>query len=1164
MMKVADRIIDHEGRLSVASVPDGADGYLLAALVKASGDSPLVFVTRDEARARTLIDALHFFAPGLDPVFFPAWDCLPYDRVSPNPAIVADRMAVLALLARGKVPLLITTVNAIGQRVPMRDTIEGAALTAKIGDQISQASLTEFLSANGFQRVGTVLEPGDFAVRGGLLDLFPAGHERPLRLDFFGDELETIREFDPVTQRSLNKQDALSLVPATEFTLDPDTITRFRTSYTARFGAATSGDPLYEAVSEGRRYQGMEHWLPLFCGQLDSLSAYTAGARYILDHHVEDAAQERAQTIKDYYEARQDDEVSHGSFSIPAYKPLPPEALYLTADEWTGMLGAHEAIALSPFDIPDGPQVIDFAGRAGRNFGPERQSEGVNVFDALKSHLGNIVARGERVVIAAYSTGAQDRLAHVLADHEIAPVTPVNDFADVQKLPRATIGLAVLPVEAGFEHDGLALITEQDVLGDRMVRQASRRKKPEDFLTDAGTLSVGDLVVHAQHGIGRYDGLETIKAAGAPHDCLALTYHGEDRLFLPVENIELLSRYGGDADEVQLDRLGGVAWQSRKARLKKRLLEMADELIRIAAARELRQVEKILPPEGAFDEFCARFPYTETEDQQNAIDDVMDDLAAGKPMDRLVCGDVGFGKTEVALRAAFVAAMGGQQVAVVVPTTLLARQHYKNFTDRFKGLPIRIGRLSRLVSQADAKATKKEMAEGQVDIVIGTHALLQDGINFKNLGLLIVDEEQHFGVKHKESLKELRADVHVLTLTATPIPRTLQLAMTGVRDLSLIATPPVDRLAVRTFVAPYDGVIIREALLREHYRGGQSFYVCPRISDLQEIAEFLKESVPEVKFAMAHGQMAPGTLDDIMTAFYDGQFDVLLSTTIVESGLDIPTANTMIVHRADMFGLSQLYQIRGRIGRSKARAYCYLTYPAQRKLNPQAEKRLKILQSLDTLGAGFTLASHDMDLRGAGNLLGDEQSGHIREVGFELYREMLEEAIASLKEGGDGLGDGGEKWSPQINLGTAVLIPEGYVSDLDVRLQLYRRLSSLTSELEIEGFGAELIDRFGPMPEECEFLLKIVAIKLFAKQAGVEKLDAGPKGGTVSFWQDQFANPAGLIGFVQDNIIGVKLKSDHKMVYKRDWSNIDTRLKGALSLMRKLASIASDGDQSAA
>ena len=586
--------------------------------------------------------------------------------------------------------------------------------------------------------------------------------------------------------------------------------------------------------------------------------------------------------------------------------------------------------------------------------------------------------------------------------------------------------------------------------------------------------------MHADHGIGRFIGLRTIEAAGAPHDCLELHYQGDDRLFLPVENIELLSRYGSDTADAVLDKLGGVAWQSRKAKLKKKLLEMAGELIRLAAEREMLGAPKITPPDGIYGEFAARFPYDETEDQQTAIDHVLDDLSAGRPMDRLICGDVGFGKTEVALRAAFLAAMEGFQVAVVVPTTLLSRQHYRTFADRFSGLPVKVRQASRLVGARELNETKRGLADGTVDIVIGTHALLGSSVSFRNLGLLVIDEEQHFGVKHKERLKTLKSDVHVLTLSATPIPRTLQLALTGVRELSLITTAPVDRLAVRTFITPFDPVVIRETLLRERYRGGQSFYVVPRISDLTEVRTFLQEQVPELKIATAHGQMPPGELDDIMNAFYDGKYDVLLSTTIVESGLDIPIANTLVVHRADMFGLAQLYQLRGRVGRSKLRAYSLFSLPANRTLTATAERRLKVLQSLDTLGAGFQLASHDLDIRGAGNLLGEEQSGHIREVGYELYQQMLEEAVAELK-GAEGAADQG--WSPQITIGTAVMIPERYVPDLQLRLGLYRRLGDLHGADEIDAFAAEMIDRFGPLPDEVEHLLKIVFIKTLCRTA---------------------------------------------------------------------------------
>ena len=554
-----------------------------------------------------------------------------------------------------------------------------------------------------------------------------------------------------------------------------------------------------------------------------------------------------------------------------------------------------------------------------------------------------------------------------------------------------------------------------------------------------------------------------------------------------------------------------------------------------------------------YDEFCAGFPYEETDDQQAAIDAVLDDLASGRPMDRLVCGDVGFGKTEVALRAAFAAVMNGKQVAVVVPTTLLSRQHTKTFTDRFRSFPVRVGQASRLVPSAELAKVKKGLADGQVDIVVGTHALLGKTIKFKDLGLVIVDEEQHFGVAHKEKLKQLRAEVHVLTLTATPIPRTLQLALTGVRDLSLIGSPPVDRLAVRTFVAPFDPLTVREALLRERYRGGQAFYVCPRIEDLAGAKDFMDKTVPEARVAVAHGQMPSSVLEDIMSAFYDGKYDVLLSTTIIESGLDIPTANTLIVHRSDMFGLAQLYQLRGRVGRAKVRAYALFTLP-ERRITATAERRLKVLQSLDTLGAGFQLASHDLDIRGAGNLLGEEQSGHIKEVGFELYQQMLEEAVLSLKAGiAEPVAD---RWSPQITIGTPVLIPEEYVADLSVRLALYRRLAEIEEEQEIEAFGAELVDRFGSLPAEVEHLLRIVAIKGLCRRANVEKIDTGPKGAVISFRDNEFSNPEGLIAFIREQGTGARVRPDMKVVLFADWEQPEQRLKGTTAILRSLVRIA--------
>ena len=744
----------------------------------------------------------------------------------------------------------------------------------------------------------------------------------------------------------------------------------------------------------------------------------------------------------------------------------------------------------------------------------------------------------------------------LLQDHGLATAKAVEAFADIAQEHETTLSVVVLPLGRGFTTDEIALVTEQDLLGERLARRA-RKRKAEAFIADASQLGESDLVVHLEHGIGRYGGLETLDVGGAPHDCLKVVYHGDDRLYVPVENIEVLSRFGSEQDGMMLDKLGGVAWQARKAKLKERIKEMAEQLIRIAAERELKSAEVFALPEGAYDEFCAPFPFTETDDQIRAIADVVEDFAKGRPMDRLICGDVGFGKTEVALRAAFITALTGVQVAVVVPTTLLARQHYATFSSRFEGFPIKIGQLSRMVGTKEANRVREGLKSGVIDIVIGTHALLSKSVEFANLGVLIVDEEQHFGVGHKERLKQMKADVHVLTLTATPIPRTLQMALAGVRDLSLIATPPVDRLAIRTFLLPYDQVVVREALMRERFRGGQSFYVCPRVSDLDKIAGQLRKLVPEVSYAVAHGQMSPTALEDVMTAFADGEFDVLIATNIIESGLDLPRVNTIVIHRSDMFGLSQLYQLRGRVGRSKTRAYAYLTVPANKKLTATAVKRLDVMQTLDSLGAGFSLASHDLDIRGAGNLLGDEQSGHIKEVGVELYQRLLEEAVAAAREGGDGDSlEREESFSPQITLGAPVLIPELYVKDLGARLALYRRAADLDNQLEIDDFAEELEDRFGKIPEEVENLLAVVAIRALCRRAHVEKVDAGPKGAVLTLYQNMFPNPAGLVEYISQQTGTVKVRPDHKIVVMRLWDDVADRMTGVKQTLARLAELA--------
>lgn len=1161
------------GRHGLSGVPAGWAAEAIGRLARtaAADGRDVVFIGRDDRRVRAMAGALSFFAPEAEQISFPAWDCLPYDRVAPHADIAGRRVEALARLlgaaAGGGGRVILTTVAAACQRVPPRDFFRDASLEVRAGGRLEPADLIKFLAANGYARVDMVMEPGEYAVRGGIMDVFAPASGTPVRLDFFADEVEALRLFDAESQRTTGEAAAWRFQPVSEVLLDAAAIERFRTRYRQLFGSGEK-DPLYEAVSNGRRRPGMEHWLPLFHQTMETIFDYATDAMVVLDVRADEAMEARLDMIAEYYAARVEVMNSAGERAGGTakggdpYRPLPPQLLYLDRAAWDNLLvdvsGRHGVIEMTSFDLPfditaENAAVIDLGGRPGEDFAAARVAPEINLFDALAGRIEEEQKAGRRVVVAGVSKGSLERLAGVMGEHGIGPLAKTASMAMVRNLGRNTTALAVLDLEGGFTAPGLAVICESDILGERAGRPRKSRITAENFIAEASQLAVGDLVVHADHGIGRFEGLETVEVAAAPHDCLRLVYGGGDRLFLPVENIEVLGRYGSEDAAARLDRLGGAAWQARKSKLKQRIRDMAEELIKVAAVRALKPAAKMPPCGGLYDEFAAGFPFTETEDQARAIDDVVEDLAGARPADRLICGDVGFGKTEVALRAAFIATFAGKQVAVVVPTTLLCRQHYRTFKERFAAYPVRIGQLSRLVAARDAKLVKEGIADGGMDIVIGTHALLAGDIRFHDLGLLVIDEEQHFGVAHKEKLKKLRADVHVITLTATPIPRTLQLALSGVKDMSLIATPPVDRLAVRTFVLPFDPVVIGEAIRRERYRGGQTFYVCPRISDLGEVRKTLAELAPDISVVTAHGRLPPSELEDSISAFYDGEYDLLLSTNIIESGLDLPRVNTIIIHRADRFGLAQLYQLRGRVGRSKTRAYAYLTLPRRHTLTAAAAKRLEVMQTLDSLGAGFSLASHDLDIRGAGNLLGGEQSGHIREVGIELYQQMLEEAVAEAR----GLDSGDEDWSPGVAIGLAVLIPETYVADLALRMDLYRRLARLTEKGEIDAFAGEIIDRFGSLPEEVENLLRTVEIKGLAKAAGVEKVDAGPKGAVILFRNNDFANPAGLVDFITKQAAGrARLRPDHKLVVKGDWGDVAERAGGVRRLLEQLVEIA--------
>ncbi len=1130
----------------ITSVCDGYEPFVLALM--ATKERPLIYIAADGNSLAQTASMLRLTHPEFAVLEFPAWDTVPFDRVSPNANISAQRIYTLSQLvfSEFKQPLvLVTSLGAVLQKLPPAKIFRNARKKIVVGGTLNFDDFLHYIALNGYTRVEQVMEAGEYAVRGDIVDIFPSGAEYPLRVDLFDDEIERLRFFDAVTQRTLGELKEYDFQVASEVVLDADTVRNFREKYRELFGAEGMKDEIYEAISDRRKYIGMENWLPLFYeDMLPTLFDYVPNAAVVAGRNVDEALKSKTEGIADYYTARLEAlNMRRGKLDDEPYRPIKPEMLYLTADEFEQKLQTKKAAVFSALSAPAGDDVVDMKTIPGRDFAHAKSAGGAAVYAELKDYL-NENGKLKRI-ICCYAEGSRERLLNLMSEHGIKGAVAAQNWDEAEKLATAKkIPLVLADLAHGFRDGAYCLISEQDILGERRHRKA-QKVTSKDLISDVSTLAVGELVVHIEHGIGRFVGLENITAGGAPHDCLKILFAHDDKLFVPVENIDVLSRYGSDDENVQLDVLGGVAWQAKKAKVKEKIKDIAEKLIKIAAERHLKTAECFVTQGGIYDEFCSKFPFTETDDQLHAIQDVLQDLGAGEPMDRLVCGDVGFGKTEVALRAAFTVAMSGSQVALIVPTTLLARQHYLNFVERMQGFPLNVRMLSRLTTAKEARETKEGLKSGAVDVVIGTHALLAKDIAFSDLGLLIIDEEQHFGVAHKEKLKALKSDVHVLTLSATPIPRTLQLSLTGVKQLSIIATPPIDRLAARTFVMPFDAVMIKEAIYREKFRGGQTFFVCPRVSDIPQMEKTLHALVPDVKIAVAHGQMPPKQLEDVIGAFADGKYDVLLSTTIIESGIDMPRVNTMIIYRADMFGLAQLYQLRGRIGRSKIRGYCYFTVSPKKKLNAVAEKRLNILQALDTLGAGFSLASHDMDIRGSGNVLGTEQSGHIKDVGIALYHQMLDEEIQRQKAGHEAEMNAAltnSDWAPQITTGVPLLIPEEYVHDLGVRLGVYRRIGALKDANELADMREELIDRFGPIPQEVENLLQTIEIKQLCYRANIAKVDAGAKGILIAFHNNKFAAADKLIDLVARSFGVFKIRPDQKLFVDRDLSSYAERI----------------------
>ncbi|WP_291224462.1 transcription-repair coupling factor [Dokdonella sp.] len=1125
--------------------PHGSALALALAEAAQAQNGPLVVVCRDTHEANALEAELTVFrTPTLDILPFPDWETLPYDLFSPHAEIISQRIATLYRLPSLEHGVLLVPVATLMQRLAPRSYLGASSLMLELRQKLDLAAEQRRLSASGYRNVPQVLEPGDFAVRGALLDIFPMGSNEPYRIELFDDEIDSIRSFDPETQRSAHKVDAVRLLPAREFPLTEASAKAFRNTLRERFPIDPRRCPLYQDINEGGAPAGIEYYLPLFFDRTETLFDYLPGnALFVLAAGALDAAEAFWTQTGQRHEQRAHD----------VERPvLPPVELYLPPQQLRERL--NDALRIDIVDTDDNKHALPLGTQPAPMLPLNRKGEEAGA--ALRQFLD---AYPGRVLIATDSAGRREALIEQLAAARMLPLTLASWQAFAQDGAEGNrFCITVAPLEAGFAltSPALTVLTERELLGER-AQQVRRRKRaardPEAVLRDLSELSVGSPIVHIDHGVGRYQGLTKLDVGGASAEFLAIEYAKGDKLYVPVAQLHLVSRYSGTVPELApLHALGGDAWERARKKAAQKVRDAAAELLAIYAQREARQGVALPVDRELAEQFGASFPFEETPDQASAIAAVIDDLAAGRPMDRVVCGDVGFGKTEVALRAAFVAATAGKQVAVLAPTTLLAQQHYQNFRDRFADWPIRVEVLSRFKSKKEIAAELDKLAAGQIDVMIGTHKLVQSDVKFKDLGLVIIDEEQRFGVRQKEALKKLRAEVDVLTLTATPIPRTLNMAMAGLRDLSIIATPPAHRLAVQTFIGPYDPATIREAMQREHARGGQVYFVHNEVETIEKTARELAELMPQARIRFAHGQMPDKELEQIMLDFYRQRFNVLVATTIIESGIDVPSANTIIINRADRFGLAQLHQLRGRVGRSHHRAYAYLMLPEGRSVTADAEKRLEALASLDELGAGFTLATHDLEIRGAGELLGEEQSGQIEEVGFALYSEMLDRAVRALKEGKVPDFDLASQGEAEIVLNIPALIPDDYLPDVNTRLTLYKRIASARSDEELRELQVEMIDRFGLLPDPLKHLFAVTSLKLAATPLGIRKLELGPQGGRVLFTPKPAIEPLTIIRLIQSQPRVYALDGQDKLKFKMPLEGSSERLRAAGDLLRTL------------
>ncbi len=1114
---------------------------------------PVMVVTADIHGEETLAQTLGFYLgnhPEIAVSIFPDRETLPYDHFSPHQDIISDRLGTLHQLPTMSRGIIIVPVSTLMHQLPPQNYLEANTLMLDVGQKLNIEQMRTRLDNSGYRYVSQVMEHGEFTVRGGLFDLFPMGCKTPFRIDLFDDEIETIRTFDPESQRTINSIDCIHLMPAREFPLSEAGITRFRQQYRLQFEGNPQESVIYRDISQGLAPAGVEYYLPLFFEQTQTLFDYLPDNTLIITTNgVHDAAEQFWRECGERFESGQHD----------LERPLlSPDSLFIEPQQLSQQLQRHNTIQLNRIELdPRNANHYNFATSAPPALSLPPRSP--HPLEPLLTFLGSFEGR---VLIAAETSGRRETLLEMFRDHERYP-KQLDSWADFVQSD-TPLAITVAPFDEGMILDSaacgtekLAIISESQLFGEQVMQRRRRKKRGRDVdavVKNLTELTVGSPVVHEEHGVGRYLGLQTLDAGGQTNEYLLLEYAGGDKLYVPVSSLHLISRYAGVSEERSpLHRLGTETWSKAKRKAAERAHDVAAELLDIYARRAARKGHAFPIVDEQYASFAAGFPFEETPDQQEAIIELIADMTSDKPMDRLVCGDVGFGKTEVAMRAAFIAVQGGTQVAVLVPTTLLAQQHYQNFKDRFADWPVEVAVLSRFTTRKEGDEALKKIADGKVDIVVGTHKLISGNIKFNNLGLFIIDEEHRFGVKQKEQLKSLRSDVDTLSLTATPIPRSLNMALTGIRDLSIIATPPLRRIAIKTFVRQWNETLIREACLREIRRGGQLYFLHNEVRTIAKTTEALKKLMPEAQIKFAHGQMNERELEQIMLDFYHQRFNILVSTTIIESGIDVPNANTIIINRADKLGIAQLYQLRGRVGRSHHQAYAYLITPPKNSMTRDAEKRLEAIESIEELGAGFTLATHDLEIRGAGEFLGDEQSGHIQEIGFSMYTDLLDRAVAALKAGKQPellqpLQSGSE-----IDLGVPARLPEDYLPDVHSRLVLYKRIANASDSAELRELQVEMIDRFGLLPEAAKNLITVTELKLTAAPLGIRKIEAAAHGGRIVFGELPNVDPMKIINLIQRKPNTYKLDGQEKLRFTMQLPTLQDRIDAITALLEMIA-----------